>query len=162
MSAPSSSNPPPWDANRAREIIDAHLGLEGPALPILHALQEAFGCVPREAVPLVAAALNVSRAEMHGIVGFYHDFREAPSGRHVIKVCRAESCQARGGRAIGDRIAELLGLEWYETSADGRVTLEPVYCLGLCASGPSAMVNGIPFARLDKVGAERLVEEVAR
>ena len=157
-----SNTPIAWDEARAREIIEAHLGLEGPALPILHAMQEAFGCVPREAVPMVAAALNVSRAEMHGIVTFYHDFREAPAGRHVVKVCRAESCQARGGRAIGDRIAELLGLQWYETSADGRVTLEPVYCLGLCASGPSAMVDGIPFARLDKVGAERLVEEVAR
>lgn len=154
--------PSPWDATRARDIIDAHLGLEGPALPILHAMQEAFGHVPREAVTMVAEALNVSRAEMHGIVTFYHDFREEPAGRHVIKVCRAESCQARGGRAIGDRIAELLGLKWYQTTADGRVTLEPVYCLGLCASGPSAMVDGVPFARLDKVGAERLVAEVTR
>lgn len=152
--------PTAWDATRARAIVDDHLHLEGPALPILHALQEAFGRVPREAVPMIAEALNVSRAEMHGIVTFYHDFREEPAGRHVIKVCRAESCQARGGRAIGDRIAALLGLKWYETSADGRVTLEPVYCLGLCASGPSAMVDGKPFARLDKVGAERLVEEV--
>lgn len=157
-----SNTPSPWDEARAREIIEAHLGLEGPALPILHALQAVFGCVPREAVPMVASALNVSRAEMHGIVTFYHDFRDTPAGRHVVKVCRAEACQARGGRAIGDRIAELLGLKWYETSSDGRVTLEPVYCLGLCASGPSAMVDGIPFARLDKVGAERLVEEVAR
>lgn len=153
--------PSPWDAVRAREIIDAHRHLEGPALPILHALQEAFGHVPGEAVRMTAEALGVSRAEMHGIVTFYQDFRETPAGRVVIKVCRAESCQARGGRAIGDRIAELLGLKWYETSTDGRVTLEPVYCLGLCASGPSAMVDGIPFARLDKVGAERLVEEIA-
>jgi len=156
------SQPAEWDADRAREIIDAHLALEGPALPILHALQETFGCVPRPAVPMVAEALNVSRAEMHGIVTFYHDFREEPAGRHVVKVCRAESCQARGGRAIGDRIAELLGLDWYKTSADGRVTLEPVYCLGLCASGPSAMVDGVPFARLDKVGAEAIVAEVTR
>lgn len=157
MAAPS-----PWDANRAREIIDGHLGLEGPALPILHALQAAFGHVPREAVPMVASALNISRAEMHGIVTFYHDFREEPAGEHVVKVCRAESCQARGGREIGDRIAELLGLKWYETSADGRVTLEPVYCLGLCTLGPNAMVDDKPVVRIDKVGAERLVEEVTR
>jgi len=157
MAAPS-----PWDATRAREIIDAHLELEGPALPILHALQETFGHVPREAVPMVASALNVSRAEMHGIVTFYHDFREEPAGEHVVKVCRAESCQSRGGREIGDRIAALLGLKWYETSSDGRVTLEPVYCLGLCTMGPNAMVDGKPVARIDKVGAARLVEEVTR
>lgn len=152
--------PMAWDATRARAIIDDHLALEGPALPILHAFMETFGRVPREAVTMIAEALNVSRAEMHGIVTFYADFREEAAGTHVIKVCRAESCQARGGRAIGDRVAELLGLKWYETSADGRVTLEPVYCLGLCASGPSAMIDGKPFARLDKIGAERLVEEV--
>lgn len=154
--------PQPFEATRASEIIAAHLHLEGPALPILHAMQDVFGCVPKQAVPLIAEALNVSRAEMHGIVTFYHDFREEPTGRHVIKVCRAEACQSRGGREIGDRIAELLGIDWYETTADGRVTLEPVYCLGLCTHGPSAMVDGKPFARLDKVGAERLVEEVAR
>lgn len=154
------ASPLPFDATRARDIIEAHRHLEGPALPILHAFMEAFGHIPREAVAMIAEALAVSRADMHGIVTFYADFREEPAGRHVIKVCRAESCQARGGRAIGDRIAELLGIDWYGTTADGRVTLEPVYCLGLCASGPSAMVDGVPFARLDKVGAERLVEEV--
>ena len=152
----------PWDADRARSIVDAHLGLEGPALPILHALQEAFGCVPEAAVPLVAERLNVSRAEMHGVVTFYHDFRRAPAGRHVIKVCRAEACQARGGRDVEAAFRRLLGLDWHETSADGRVTLEPVYCLGLCATGPAALVDGAPVARLDADAVRAVVEEVAR
>lgn len=155
-------SPSPWDAVRAGEIVDAHMALEGPALPILHALQAEFGCVPQPAVALVAERLNVSRAEMHGIVTFYHDFRSEPAGRHVIKVCRAESCQSRGGRAIGDRFAELLGIDWYRTTADGRVTLEPAYCLGLCASGPAAMIDGEPVARLDKIGVEAIVAEVTR
>lgn len=156
------SSPQPWDADRAREIVEAHLGLEGPALPILHALQEEFGCVPAQAVPLVAERLDLSRADVHGIVTFYHDFRREPAGRHVIKVCRAEACQARGGRAIEARFKRALGLDWHETSADGRVTLEPVYCLGLCATGPAALVDGRPVARIDAAKVEAVVAEVAR
>ncbi len=89
-----------FNAARAREIIDAHLGLEGPALPILHALQEEFGCVPEAVVPQLAEALNISRAEMHGVVTFYHDFRHEPAGRHVLKLCRAESCQSMGAEKL--------------------------------------------------------------
>lgn len=152
----------PWDAARAGEIIDRHLGMEGPALPILHALQEAFGCVPAEAVPLVAARLDLSRADVHGVVTFYHDFRRAPAGRHVIAVCRAEACQARGGRNVEATFRRLLGLDWHETSADGRVTLEPVYCLGLCATGPAALVDGEPVARIDAEAVAGIVAEVAR
>jgi formate dehydrogenase subunit gamma len=152
----------PWDAKRADEIIRRHLGLEGPALPIPHALQDEFGCVPEAAVPLVAERLNVSRAEMHGVVTFYHDFRRTPAGRHVIKVCRAEACQARGGRDVEAAFRRLLGLDWHATSADGRVTLEPVFCLGLCATGPAALVDSEPVARLDAAAVGEIVAEVGR
>src|SRR5262249_3463778 len=92
-----------WEEQRAREIIAAHAGIPGATLPILHALQEAFGCVPEAAVPMIADALNLSRAETHGVVTFYHDFRREPPGRHVLKLCRAEACQAMGGDALGAR-----------------------------------------------------------
>lgn len=151
-----------WDADRARDIIEAHLGMEGPALPILHALQEEFGFVPEEVVPVIADRLDVSRAEMHGVVTFYHDFRREPAGRHVVKVCRAEACQARGGRDVEAAFRRLLGLGWHETSADGRVTLEPVYCLGLCSTGPAALVDGEPIARVDEARVAEIVAEVAR
>ena len=117
--------------------------LEGAALPILHALQETFGCVPDAAVPLVAEALNLSRAEIHGTVTFYHDFRNEPPGRRVLKLCRAESCQAAGGDALAARAEAKLGVKMGETTPDARVTLEPVYCLGLCHSSPAAMLDQI-------------------
>src|SRR5262245_48433130 len=124
------SEPQTWDPARAEDIIGAHLSLEGPLLPILHALQAAFGCVPPDAVPLIAHALNLSRAEVHGTLSFYHDFRSAPAGRRVVKVCRAESCQAMGGEAAGRFLLASLGVDWGGTTVDGEVTVEPVYCLG--------------------------------
>lgn len=123
--------------------------LEGPLLPILHEVQEAFGHVPRQALPVIADGLNLSRAEVHGVVSFYHDYREAPAGRHVIKVCRAEACQSMGGDDLAERLLGLLGLDWHETSNDGAVTVEPVYCLGLCACAPAALVDGEVIGRLD-------------
>ena len=147
-----------WDAAVAEEIIAGHLGLEGPALPILHALQAAFGCVPSEAIPLVAKELNRSRAEIHGVVSFYHDFRDEPAGKTVVKVCRAEACQSMGGREAATFLLASLGIGWGETTKDGAVTVEPVYCLGLCAAAPAALVNGQPFGRLDGMA---LIEAVA-
>lgn len=144
----------PWSAERASSIIDAHAGQEGATLVILHALQAAFGCVPLEAEPMVAQALNLSRAEVHGIVSFYHDFRRELPGRHVLRLCRAEACQAVGGAALADQVRERLGIGWHETTPDGTVTLEPAFCLGLCASGPSALLDGQPVGRLT---AERVV-----
>ncbi|WP_420963023.1 formate dehydrogenase subunit gamma [Brucella sp. IR073] len=144
-------------ANRAIEIIDQFKDVEGPLLPILHGLQEEFGHVPRETLPIVASALNISRAEVHGVFTFYHDFRENPAGRHVLKICRAEACQSMGGERLAARVMELLGLDWNETSADGAVTLEPVYCLGLCACAPAAMLDGEVIGRLD----EEKLEEIA-
>ena len=122
----------------------------GPLLEILHSVQNELGCVPPESVPLIADALNLSRAEVHGVVTFYHDLKRAPAERPVIKLCRAEACQARGV----DRIAPLF-------EGDARIEVETVYCLGLCASGPSAMIGERVFARLDDVSARRLIDEAA-
>ena len=144
--------------DRIAEILDAHLGLEGPLLPILHAIQHAFGYVPDSAIPQIAAALTISKAEVHGVISFYHDFRAAPAGRHVIKLCRAESCQTMGADAVADRIKAALGIDWHGTTPDGRVTLEPVFCLGLCACGPAAMVDGRLVGRVD----DSIVAEVAK
>jgi formate dehydrogenase subunit gamma len=132
---------------RLAEILDAHAGLEGPLLPILHAVQAEWGFVPQPAIPVIARALNLGRAEVHGVVSFYHDFRSAPAGRHVVKLCAAESCQAQGSRALAAAVADRLGAGLHETTPDGRVTVEPVYCLGLCACGPAAMVDGRPIGR---------------
>ena len=139
----------PWNADRAAAIIAAHRAREGPTLPILHALQDAFGHVPEAAVRLVAEALNLSRAEVHGVVTFYHDFRPRPAGRHVLKLCRAEACQAAGGNALAARAQAELGVAMGSTTADRSVTLEPVYCLGLCATAPAAMLDGRVVGRLD-------------
>ena len=145
----SSSKGAAWDAAVARQIIAAHATLEGAALPILHALQERFGYVPHESEPLIADALNVSRAEVLGIVSFYHDFRRVPAGRHLLKLCRAEACQSVGAAAMSERLLGDLGINWGETTADGSLTIEPAYCLGLCACGPAALLDDAPLGRLD-------------
>ena len=149
----------PWSEARAREIIEALAAVEGALLPVLHALQAEFGWVSDEAVALAAEVLNLSRAEAHGTVTFYHDFRRAPTPRHVLKLCRAEACQARGGRAVEARAQAALGVEMGETRADGAVALEAAYCLGLCASGPAAMLDGRPMARLAGARLEALLAE---
>jgi formate dehydrogenase subunit gamma len=152
----------PWDVARGGEIIAEHAGLEGATLVILHALQEAFGYVPEPAIPMVAEALNLSRAEVHGVFTFYHDFRHAPAGDHVLKLCRAEACQAAGGDALAARAEAKLGIALGHTTADERVTLEPIYCLGLCATAPSAMLDGRIVGRLDEARLDALVAEAQR
>lgn len=150
----------PWDPERASVIIAANQHREGAALPILHALQHAFGYVPEAAIPMVADALNLSRAEMHGTVTFYHDFRKELPGRRVLKLCRAESCQAAGGDALAARAQEKLGVEMGGTTADARVTLEAVYCLGLCHSSPAAMLDhDRVFGLLDEAKLDALLKE---
>ncbi len=142
---------PTASADRAAQIaaiLSGHQHLEGPLLPILHAVQAAFGHVPREVLPQIADGLNISRAEVHGVVSFYHDFRDKPAGRHVVKLCRAEACQAVGADALADHAKARLGVGWHETSRSG-VTLEPVFCLGLCACGPAALVDGQVVGRVD-------------
>lgn len=149
----------PWNEARAREIIDAHLSMEGPALPILHALQDEFGCVPEAAVPQLAEALNISRAEMHGVITFYHDFKREPHGRHTLKICRAESCQSMGAEQQARDFLARLKLEWHQTTPDGALTVEPVYCLGLCSHSPSAMYDGEPIGRVDAATLDELAQE---
>lgn len=147
-------------ASAATEIVGRWKGAEGPLLPILNDLQEEFGYVPREALPVVAQELNLTRAEVYGVVSFYHDYRAEPAGRHVLKLCRAEACQSVGGDALAERLQDLLGVKFHETAADGSVTLEPVYCLGLCACAPSAMLDGEVIGRLDEARVEAIVAGV--
>lgn len=123
-------------------IIAAHLHREGPLLPILHDVQAGYGHIPAAAHAPIAEALNITRAELHGVISFYHDFRDMPAGVHVVKICRAEACQSVGANALSEAVLGKLGLDWHGTTPDGRVTVEPVYCLGLCACGPAAMVDG--------------------
>lgn len=148
-----------WTPARGSEIIADHIAMQGATLPILHAMQEAFGYVPQDAVPLIADALNLSRAEVHGTVTFYHDFRHEPAGKHVVKICVAEACQAAGGHATSAKVAKALDCAYGETRPDGQVTLEPIYCLGLCSCAPSAMVNGRLIGRLDDEEIDEIVAE---
>ena len=133
---------------RISEIVAAHAGREGPLMPILHDVQGEYGCVDGESEALLAKALNLSRADVHGVVSFYHDFHAKADPRPEVQICRAEACQARGV----DRIAPLF-------ESDARIEVETVYCLGLCASGPSAMIGERVFARLDDSSARRLIDE---
>jgi formate dehydrogenase subunit gamma len=151
----------PWNQSDAEAIIAAHEALEGPMLPILHALQAEFGFISEAAMRLVAARLNVTRAEVYGVVSFYHDFRRQAAGRHVLKLCRAEACQAMGGEGAAAALLARLGLEWGGTTPDGRLTVEPVYCLGLCACAPSAMLDDEVHGRLDAAALENLAMAVA-
>jgi len=147
---------------RIRSIVADLRSLEGPLLPILHEVQDEFGYVPQEALPVIADALNLSRAEVHGVVTFYHDYRDHPAGRHVLKLCRAEACQSMGGDALAERVKALLGIDFHQTTLDGGVTLEPVYCLGLCACAPAVMLDGEVYGRVDDQTAAELVAEVRR
>ncbi|RUT85742.1 MULTISPECIES: formate dehydrogenase subunit gamma [unclassified Mesorhizobium] len=146
--------------SRTAAIIQEMKGLEGPLLPILHGIQEEFGHVPKDALPVIAEALNISRAEVHGVVSFYHDYRSHPAGRHVLKLCQAESCQSMGSDAIAAKLKQLLGIGFHETTRDGSVTLEPVYCLGLCACSPAAMLDGEVIGRLNDEKLDEIVAEV--
>ena len=151
-----------WDETTGSDIIRRHAGREGPLLPILHDLQAAFGHVPSEAVVVVAEALNLTRAEVHGVVSFYHDFRDQPAGRHVLKICRAEACQSMSGESLAHQMLDRLGLDWGGTTPDGRLTVEAAYCLGLCACAPSAMFDGEPVARLTPQALDDIVREAGR
>lgn len=140
-------------------IIQQNMHLEGPLLPILHDVQASFGYVPDEVRAPIANALNITEAELHGVISFYHDFRRAPAGKRVVKICRAEACQAMGANALSEKVLDMLSLGWGETTPDGAVTVEPIYCLGLCACAPAAMIDGVVKGR---VTAEALVAEVSQ
>ncbi len=150
-----------WTAERGAEVIARLKDGDGALLPLLHALQEVFGCIPDAAIRPVAEALNLSRAEVHGVVSFYHDFRRSPPGRHVLRLCQAEACQSMGCRALAAQVEGRLGLRLGETSGDGRVTVEAVYCLGLCATAPSAMLDGQVIGRLTPRRVDALLERIA-
>ncbi|MFS2153348.1 formate dehydrogenase subunit gamma [Rhizobium sp. Rhizsp42] len=149
-------------SDQVREIVDRLKTLEGPMLPILHEIQDVFGYVPQEALPVIAHGLNLSRAEVHGVVTFYHDYRNHPAGRHVLKLCRAESCQSMGGDRLAERVKAMLGIDWHGTTPDGAITLEPVFCLGLCSCSPSAMLDGEVHGRVDVADIEEMIAEARR
>ena len=147
-----------WDAETGRGIIRALKHVEGALLPILHAIQDEFGYVDAAAVPVIADELNLSRADVHGVVTFYHDFRKHAPGQHIVKICRAEACQSVGGRESEAHAKERLNADFHETSADGRYTLDPVYCLGNCACGPSAMIDGKLYGRVTPKRLDQLID----
>jgi formate dehydrogenase subunit gamma len=137
-----------WDATEADAIVSSYQNKRGALLPILHALQERFGYIDAAAVPLVAEGLNLSRADVQGVISFYRDFRATRPGRHTVKVCVAEACQARGSDQLLDTLRHRLDTEPNTTRADGAFTLETVYCLGNCALGPAALIDDHPWGRL--------------
>ena len=162
-----SATAQPTDMAAIAAIIAARQHMPGALLPILHEIQDAQGYIPEAAVRAVAQALNLSRAEVHGVITYYHHFRQQPPGKHVVQVCRAEACQAVGADALAAHAEHALGCGFHETTADGRVTLEPVYCLGQCACGPAVMIGNALYGRVDAsrfdalVGPLRAGEEVS-
>lgn len=143
-----------------RRIVGGLRGRPGPLIEVLHAIQAQLGFVPPAAVPLVAAELNLSRAEVHGVVSFYHFFRSTPPGAHTVSVCRAESCQAVGGEALAAHARQRLGVDFHQTTPDGRFSLEPVYCLGNCACSPAVMIDGRLHGRVTSERFDSLLADV--
>ena len=142
-----------------RRIVADMKGRPGPLLEVLHAIQSELGYVPDGAVPLVAQGLNVSRAEVHGVVTFYHYFRRTPPGKRVVSLCRAEACQSMGADALAEHAKRKLGVDFHETTSDGEISLEPVYCLGNCACSPAAMVDGRLYGRLTPERFDAMIAE---
>lgn len=145
---------------RARAILDAHRHRPGALLPILHAIQDRLGYIPPETVPLIADALQQTRAEVHGVISFYHHFRTTPPGSHVVQLCRAEACQAVGGRALEQHVRQRLAVDYHQTTTDREITLEPVYCLGNCACAPSIRVDDSIHGRMTPEKFDRLAEQL--
>ncbi|MEH0166223.1 formate dehydrogenase subunit gamma [Roseateles microcysteis] len=146
--------------SQVREVLAEQPLQEGALLPLLHAIQERLGHVPPAAVPLLAEHLNLSRAEVHGVISYYHFFRSTPPGRHVVQVCRAEACQSRGADALLAHAEQVLGCAAHQTRADGAVTLEPVYCLGLCASSPALQIDDQMHARVTPQRFDQLIAKL--
>jgi formate dehydrogenase subunit gamma len=140
------------------EVVESLKALPGALLPILHGIQDGLGHVPPASVPIIALALNISRADVHGVISFYHHFRSVAPGRHVLQICRAEACQAMGARAIEKHVRARLGIDFHETTSDGALTLEPVYCLGNCACAPSVLLDGEVHGRLSINRVDQLID----
>ena len=141
------------------DILDEYVQVPGPLLLVLHAVQRRLGFVPEEAIPYIAERLNLSRAEVHGVVSFYHHFRRSAPGRHVVQICRAESCQAMGGEHLAQHAQERLGIQFHESTPDGAFSLEPVYCLGNCACSPAVMIDEELFGRVSPEQLDALLAE---
>ncbi|WP_018411750.1 formate dehydrogenase subunit gamma [Methyloversatilis thermotolerans] len=148
------------DGQKLKSLVDSHAALPGALLPMLHAIQDEFGHVPEQAVPVIARSLNLSRAEVHGVITFYHHFRTHAPGRHVVQVCRAEACQSVGAAALEAHAKKCLGIDFHETTADGAVTLEAVYCLGNCALGPSVRVGDDVIGRVSPERFDDIIAEL--
>ena len=158
ISEPGNDTVEPQVQARIMAIVAEHRARPGATLPILHAIQDTLGYVPSGAVPLIAEGLNLSRAEIHGVLSFYSFFRTSPPGQHIIRLCRAEACQSMNAPALEAHAKQQLGVNFHETTADGRYTLEPVYCLGNCACAPAMMIDDRLYGRVD---AQRFDEIVA-
>jgi formate dehydrogenase subunit gamma len=155
------ANLPPEQRAAVLAAVQAHRGRPGALLPVLHAVQDALGYIPPQTVPLIAEELNLSRAEVHGVISFYHHFRSEKPGRHVIYLCRAEACQANGCAQLETHAKQRLGIDYRQTTADGAWTLEPVYCLGNCACGPSVMIDRTLYARVTPERFDAVLREHA-
>lgn len=142
----------------ARQVLQRHAGQQGSLLPILHAIQHVLGHIPATIVPMLAEGLQLSRAEIHGVISFYPHFRHTPAAPVVLEVCRAEACQSMGGEALAQHARQKLGCDFHDTTANGALTLEPVYCLGLCAQSPTVMINGRPHARMTPAKLDLLLQ----
>lgn len=142
-----------------REIALAHAGLPGALLPLLHAIQSEIGYIPSSGVPIVAEILNLSRAEVHGVISFYHLFRTEPPGAHILYLCRAEACQSMGARELEAHAKDKLGVDFHQTTADGRLSLEPIYCLGNCACSPAVMIDRTVHGRVSLERLDELLED---
>lgn len=148
------------DQKILEQCIKNHQHMSGALLPLLHAIQDSLGYIPEEVYPNIAFALNLSVAEVHGVVTFYHHFRTHQPGRHILQICRAESCQAMGSEALEAHIKKRLGIEFHETTPDGAFTLEPIYCLGNCACSPSVMINEEVYGRVDNKKIDQLISNL--
>jgi formate dehydrogenase subunit gamma len=148
--------------NQISEIIDRYRGEPGPLIVVLHAIQEKFGYIPEDAKEMVAQGLNLSRAEVHGVVSFYHFFRHRPPGTHVVQICQAESCKSMHSDRLTVHAQQKLGIGFHQTTPDGEFTLEPVYCLGNCACSPAMMVDGEVYGRLTNARFDEVISEHAQ
>ncbi len=157
FSAPVAAD---WSPDTIRQEVAALQQKAGALLPILHAIQDRIGYVPEAAVPIIAEMLQQTRADIHGVISFYHYFRTRPAGSHVLEVCRAEACQARGGRALERHVQQRLGVGYHQTTIDNEFSLEPVYCLGNCACGPSIRVNNEVIGRVTPQKFDQLADSL--
>ena len=148
-----------WDPEICLEIIEKLRAEPGALLPVLHAVQDRFGHIHADAIPLVARELNLSRAEVFGVVSFYHDFRTSPGGAHRLALCRAEACQSMGAESLWSGLLATLEISWGGTSEDGTISIDATYCLGLCSCAPAASLDGEPLARVTAESLSRIVEQ---